>query len=419
MKLVSRITLSLSIALVAILSVWAIVFYFEMMKEVNDETDDALENHSELLINQFLTKKNFSVMDQDNYAFSFDTIPNMNVQSRYFDTMMYIASAADVEPARVYQTAFKDAHQQSIQLTIAAPTIEKADLKEAILFWSVTLLLLLLVVILIVNYLVYRHHLKPFYGTLKWLSNYRVGQSHSLLTKDTSVQEFDMLNREIEKHIDRTESTFQNQRDFISHAAHELQTPIAICQNRLEMLVDGDNLTEQQMEELMKVQHTLSYMRKLNKSLLFLSRIQNHQFAETKQISLNQTLRSLLPDYQEIYEYLHLNIEIEERGDFVVSLHDTLATSLISNLLKNAFTHNCPEGKIIIVMDKQQFSIQNSAVDATPLNGDDIFNRYFHNPNKEDSTGLGLSIVKAICDEYSLTISYAFENQMHTFIISK
>ena len=55
MKLIYRIALRLSLALLSIMAIWAAVFYFMLVDEINDESDDALENYSELIISRMLS----------------------------------------------------------------------------------------------------------------------------------------------------------------------------------------------------------------------------------------------------------------------------------------------------------------------------------------------------------------------------
>ena len=96
---------------------------------------------------------------------------------------------------------------------------------------------------------------------------------------------------------------FEQQKQFIGNASHEMQTPLAICRNRLEMLMEDENLSESQLEELMKTHQTLEHITKLNKSLLLLSKIENGQFTDTVQVEVNKLLRQYLEDYKEVYQY--------------------------------------------------------------------------------------------------------------------
>lgn len=140
--------------------------------------------------------------------------------------------------------------------------------------------------------------------------------------------------------MERTEQMFEQQKQFIGNASHEIQTPLAICRNRLEMLMEDDSLSEKQLEELMKTHQTLEYITKLNKSLLLLSKIDNGQFTDTKELELNVLLKQYLQDYEEVYDYRNIEVTIDEQGVFKVTMNESLAVALLTNLLKNAFVHN-------------------------------------------------------------------------------
>jgi len=116
-----------------------------------------------------------------------------------------------------------------------------------------------------------------------------------------------------------------------------MQTPLAICRNRLEMLVDdGSALTEAQLGEILKVQGTLDYLVRLNRSLLLLSKIENGQFPETEQVDFNAQVRRMAEDMEEIYAGREMRFELHEQGHLFVRMNPSLAASLVSNLLKNA-----------------------------------------------------------------------------------
>jgi two-component system OmpR family sensor kinase len=92
-----------------------------------------------------------------------------------------------------------------------------------------------------------------------------------------------------------------------------------------------------------------------------------------------------------------------------------LAIALISNLLKNALIHNHHNGFVNFMIDKNEITLSNSG-NNSPLNSDVIFNRFYRHTTTNESTGLGLSIVKSIINNYSIKIEYLFQNN-HQFKI--
>ena len=138
---------------------------------------------------------------------------------------------------------------------------------------------------------------------------------------------------------ERSEKLYEQQKLFIGNASHEMQTPLAICRNRLEMLMEDETLTEKQLSELMKTHRTLENLTRLNKSLLLLCKIENRQFTDVKSLCLNELLLQYLDDYKEVYAYRHVQVEVHVEECFRLEMSESLATVLLTNLLKNAFVH--------------------------------------------------------------------------------
>lgn len=420
MKLFYRVLIHLLAGIFVVLSAWAFVFYWGMIEEVNDEVDDSLEDYSELIIMRSLAGKDLPSNDNGSnnqyflrevdaaYALSKESIC-------YRDSMVYIDEKNESEPARILTTLFKDKDERFYELSVYTPSIEKRDLKESIFYLLIGLFVILFVIILLINIWVFHRSMKPFYQLLEWLEHYRLGKNNEKLSIETHTTEFRKLNEAVSRYVAHSEEVFEKQKQFIGNASHELQTPLAICQNRLEMLLEDETLGEQQMSEIMKTYQTLEYLSKLNKSLLLLSKIDNHQFSEEKEVCLNEVLHRYMDDYQEVYAYRDITLTVEEEGELYWRMNETLAVVLITNLLKNAFVHNINKGSIRIVISSSGIRFGNTA-SGSALDASRVFDRFYQgSKKKEGSTGLGLAIVDAVCRHSSLKIRYRFEEDMHWF----
>lgn len=413
MRLIYRILLRLFVALTVILTVWGFFFYIAIIDEINDEVDDSLEDYSENIITRALAKQTLpSHSDGSNNFYYLTEISPDDAKRRphirYFDENIYIADKEETEPARILKTIFKDIDGRYFELTVSTPTIEKEDLQEAILQWIVILYIILLCIVLILNIWIFYGSMRPLYILLKWLDRYTIGEQETPPDLKTNITEFKKLHAAAVRSVNRNNEIFEEQKQFIGNASHELQTPLAICQNRLEMLAENESLTEEQLQEINKVQETLSYIIRLNKSLLFLSKIENGQFPSNKEICLNEVIRKQAEDYQEIYSYKNITLHIEDKGILKIRMNDMLAISFITNLLRNAYIHNLPHGNIRISVSEQSLVFWNSG-ETVALDKEKIFQRFYQgkNPTKQ-SSGLGLSIVAAICKAYNIRINYTF-----------
>ena len=419
MKLFNQVLSHLLLGVVVVLFGWAIFFYMGIMEEINDEVDDSLEDYSELIIIRSLAGEELPSNDNgSNNQYFLQKITEDYALSHpgiiYKDSMIYINEKKETEPARILTTIFRDGYDELYELTVYTPTIEKADLRASIFYLLIVLFASLLVVILIINVWVFRNSMKPFYRLLEWLEGYRVGMGKTMLHNPTNTTEFQKLNEAVISFASHNEEVYEQQKLFIGNASHEIQTPLAVCMNRLEMLMEDDTLTENQLKEIIGTYQTLEYTSKLNRSLLLLSKIDNSQFVEEKEIDMNGLIKRYIEDYEDVYSYKDIEVLIEETGNFVVQMNDVLAGILLTNLLKNSFVHNIDNGCLHIDISSDCIRLKNSA-EYGPLDEKHLFERFYQGHKKEGSTGLGLALVDAVCRHSRINIKYLYEEGWHIF----
>ena len=424
MKLKNRIIRRVSAFLIVVLTMWAVLFYVAMIDEITDEVDDAIDLYAEMVITRYLAGKELPSVDNGtNNSFHLTEVgeeyalghPHLS----YTDETLYIEAKQESEPARVMRTIFKNAEGKWMELKVITPTIEKKDLLESITYWVLGLYLAVVLTIVIVNAWVISSSMRPLYRLLGWLDRYNINEHTEPIDNPTSVTEFRVLNETVNRYSQRNSQLFEQQKRFIGDASHELQTPIAICQNRLGMLCDTD-LTEEQMGEIIKTLHTLEHMSELNRSLLLLSKIDNNQFLDTMPVDMVSLIAQAKGEYRRMAVERGVSVSIEgEENSVCWMLNPTLAKVLVHNLYRNALVHNLESGgelAIYIGIDEIRFSNTGS---SSPLDKEHIFDRFYKAGGREGSTGLGLAIVAAVCRHSGLTIDYQFVGGKHQFSFSR
>ena len=418
MQFIYRIALRLTAVLLPLMAVWGALFYFTMVDEIRDEADDALEDYSAMIISRILSgeelpqgndgsNNSFEVRAVDsNYA---ATHPHL----RYHDENIYIPDKREQEPARVLTSIFSDAEGQFYELMVMTPTFEKNDLFEAVLAWIVVLYVALLFIVLVVTMIIFRRSLQPLYDLLHWLDAYRPGGRPQSVPNKSDVEEFRRLNVALQQAVDRSEELFERQSQFIGNASHELQTPLAIIGNRVEWLLDSPSITEEEAGELFKIQKTLSRAVRLNKTLLLLTKIDNGQFPESVEVDIVTALEEGVESYGDVYAAREVNFTHNLPAELKVTMNESLATTLISNLVKNAYVHTPQGGDAHIEIVGRTLRVSNTG--SEPLDKEHIFERFYQAARKEGSTGLGLALVAAVCRYYNLRLEYFFAGGKHNF----
>ncbi len=423
MKLLNQSIKYISVSLLFIVGLWAVIFYFSMLNEIKESVDEELENYKRQIV--YKVQKDSTILQQSSFEEGFFAIHEISqaealaAKDRYVDTMLYMQDADDteleLEPVRMLTTVFE--HENSYyELSIINSMVEEDDLIEELFRDTLWLYVILIIGILFINNVILQRLWKPFYDYLEQLKNFRLGSSKSLPYAATSTKEFSDLQQTVNSLLQQNIETYEHQKEFIGNVSHELQTPLAIAINKLELLIEKGDLDNTQAENLADILNIIERLVKLNKSLLLLTKIENKQFPDEQNISLNQIVRQNISDMEEIAEYKAISIHLDESGTLSAKMDKSLANIIISNLLRNALFHNISGGKVHIQLSETTFSISNTGAN-TPLDEKKIFSRFHKSESATSGSGLGLAIVKAIGDLYGFAVSYRYENDLHHFIL--
>ena len=378
MKLLSYTYRKLALLLFLLMAVWGVLFYYAIIDEVVDETDDTLENYGEILMESALHDP--SILETEGSLMSFYKFtPISEEEGRhyrqvFYDATVYIELEDEDEPVRVMCTAFRMPDGQYYELKLMISILERDDMVEAMLWYLGALFLLFLICTSIGIQLVLKGVFRPLHRLLDWLHCIQPGKEVPPLDNPTKIREFRQLSDAALDMGNRSYKAYEEQKQFIENASHELQTPLAIVRGKVELLAESEGMTEQQMEQLDEIYATLGRAVKLNKSLLLLSRIENGQYTEMEDVSVDEILDELLSDLMDIYEHKQVRlIRKREEQPFIIRCNHSLAQILVSNMVKHSLLHNREEGELQVLTTPTSLVIKNTG--DVPLDGEKLFRR--------------------------------------------
>jgi signal transduction histidine kinase len=421
MKLLNYTLFWLSAILFVTVSAWAIFFYYQLLNEIKNTMDEGLASYKISLIGNLENNPQL-ITDEipGNQNYFLREIPAdkaLQIRDTYNDTLVYSEIKSILEPRRVLTTAF-ETDDTFYELKIVSQELDRKELIAKIAGLILWLYLFLMVTILVVNNLILKKTWEPFYKLLAYLRNFNLSESVPEHPEKTKISEFSVLNDTIYKLLNANIDTYISQKQFIENASHELQTPLAIAINKLELLADSAELTDAHIAKIGDIIQMLHRLAEINKSLLLISKIENKQFMNNEKVDFDEIFKQVLSDFSDYIEYRNINIHYAVNANCIKSMNRQLAEILVRNLVKNAVFHNFREGEVFISMFDSGFTIENTS-DEPELNPDELFKRFNKNKTKAGSTGLGLAIVKAIADVSELTISYSFTNtEKHSIKVS-
>lgn len=271
------------------------------------------------------------------------------------------------------------------------------------------------IAIVVMMQLISRRLWRPFNKTLEVIEDFRLEKGNIPTLEDGNIKEFALLNRSLTELMENSLNSYRIQKEFTENASHELQTPLAIFQGKLELLMQQPDISEQQAEIIGELGQTVSRLSKLNRNLLLLAKMENKQFDMGETIDIVKLVKDLLPSLDAIIDSNTISLDTSV-NELILKANRPLVESMVSNLVVNAVRHNAPNGNIIINILPRRLSISNAALGGA-LDKDQIFRRFYRPTSKTKGNGLGLAIVKSVADYHGWTVSYSFENNRHVFTV--
>jgi signal transduction histidine kinase len=329
------------------------------------------------------------------------------------DTLMYDAKEDQYKTYRFIQF-YSVKGDAGFQIKIYKSTTPTDKLVERVTLMMTLMVILFLAGIFILNRFIFASLWKDFFEAIEKLKLFETSKEPVILGEQ-DIEEFDELKQVLEVMTRRLAKDYKELKEYTDHTTHELQTPLAVIKSKTELLIQSENMGASEMKCLQAINTSVNQLSRLNSTLALITRIENRQFTEKEEIKLTELLDRHL-DLLE--EHIGLrSIKVEKRykdGGMVLLMDQGLADLLIANLLKNAIAHNIEGGNIILEIRPGSLLIRN---DGPPLGFDqeELFTRFVRDTKRTGNFGLGLSLVKKVCEHYNFLIKYSFDNQQHTF----
>lgn len=275
--------------------------------------------------------------------------------------------------------------------------------RYALVFAMLTTLLLEFGVI---NYL-----LKPVDAIVNRLRAVRGPLPPLLLPLQTTTSDFRYLDLTFRRMLQRIRAGHEQERLFISHASHELLTPIAVLQNRFENMLAAENLPEMAEAQLVASQKTLHRLTATLRTLLLISRIENEQYARTETVDIIEVFDDVLAELEDLIDDRGLRVERSLMAlPPLQEANRTLCFTLLYNLVSNAIKYNEPHGLLrfsaqLTPDSGYTLAIFNTGLPIPPEQLPHMFERFRRaNPDVAEGHGLGLALARVIAQFHGMRL---------------
>jgi signal transduction histidine kinase len=396
------------------LSVGTVLFYFLIKIVLMDSIDEALHQEELQIIENLQYEKDFESLEPSENIFIQSVRTDHIVPEKYATIEVY-DSLGNTEHYRELKAIYKHAGK-FYEISIRQSLVEAETLLFSLLPAVALLFLFILAGVLVINRYVSNKVWNPFYELVERLKEYDIIKNKVITYHHSEITEFNELSLSLEKMTNKIYKDFLSQKEFNENSSHEMQTPLAIIRNKLELLIQSQNLKEQELSLIESVFEAVKRLTLLNKGLLLISKIENNQFHDVEKVEMEMLLKNSLKNFEDQIQDKHLTLEIQTLNPCVLNFNIILGDILLTNIISNAIKHNVVGGKIYIELQDNYLKIENTgkALTIDPLL---LFERFRKNSDAENSIGLGLAIVKKICDMFNYRIEYLTEKNNHSITI--
>ena len=296
------------------------------------------------------------------------------------------------------------------------PTLDlEEDIMHGIMIqFGVITLVLAIALILTMRFISHRLW-HPFDETLRQIEGFCLEDGALPVLPESSVKEFARLNHTLTALMRNSLASYRTQKEFTENASHELQTPLAVFQSKLDLLLQQPNLSQRQTEIIQGLYENVTRLTRLNRNLLLLAKIDNRQYEQMETINLYDFLNGQLSSLESLTGNITLYKDFQTT--LTIRANRTLLESLVNNLVVNAVRHNHPQGEIGLTLTNSQLIVANTS-DEPPLDEKLVFNRFYRTSEKTTGNGLGLAIVKAVCEYHGWKVNYLYSKGKHCFVIN-
>ncbi|WP_455218810.1 sensor histidine kinase [Kaarinaea lacus] len=226
------------------------------------------------------------------------------------------------------------------------------------------------------------------------------------LSQDFANDEVGSLAESFDTYLERMRAFVEREHYFASDASHELRTPLAVIQGATEMLLTSDNLTRKDHDKLLRIHRAVTNMSRSIAALLILAREPNKSESPESQggISIADIVNDTIEACHALVDQSQLKIELQIEAEPEIEAPDVIVSLLVNNLLQNAIRYT-PRGEIRVLLDTSQLVVTDTGIGIPQPDIEKIFDRGFRGKNvSSDGSGLGLSLVKRICDHFNWRI---------------
>lgn len=423
-----RLALWLGLTLVGMAIVAGIASYISAFQEANEFQDDVLRQIATLYDSS--TQPTPRIVEPDPSA-------NKDAESRVFVQVMGSAASDPARPPPKYplalaenlplglQTVRSDAESYRVfirtlsndqHLAVAQGTAARDEIaRDSALRTLTPLLAMFPIMFIIVVYLI-RRGFRPVTDLAREIDRRGENELHALASDSVPAEILPFVGA-INRLLQRAELSMEGQRRFVAGAAHELRSPLTALSLQAERLANAE-MSANAAERLITLRQGIERGKSLLTQLLSLAHAESALIAPSSTLSVQRAYRRALEGLVTLAEEKGIDVGIAVGPDAEVRADEADLDTLVRNLVENAIRYTPAGGRVDLSVstsgDGVTLVIEDNGPGIPETERERVFERFYRSTGGDEiGSGLGLSIVKAICIRLGARISLGANDGTH------
>ncbi len=221
-----------------------------------------------------------------------------------------------------------------------------------------------------------------------------------LADDDAPHDEVGELARIFQSYLRRLHAFIDRERAFTADVSHELRTPLAVIQGAAEVLQNDGRLDAAQHGRLARIERAARDMTELIRALLLMAREEEPE--ADAQCDAAEVVRDCIERHRHLLARRKAGLRVEIEAEPQLPAEPTLFSIVVANLVRNAFAYT-ESGRIDIRLAADRLEVRDTGIGIRAEEIGRVFQRYYKGTASQGS-GIGLSLVKRICDRYGWII---------------
>lgn len=193
-------------------------------------------------------------------------------------------------------------------------------------------------------------------------------------------------------------------KEFNADVSHELRTPLAVITSTVELIKSNPDINDKELSRINRIERAVKQSSELTETLLLLAREERKENQGLERTQPAIIIRKILESHQDTLKLKPVKTKIIEKDWLQIKAPESVVSVVLGNLIGNAIKYST-EGTIYIIIDHQSVIVQDEGVGVHESELPKLFKRHYRaNKTSSKGSGIGLAIVKRLCDLYNWEI---------------